>query len=168
MPRGSTNSANAAKTRCPNGHAYTPENTYSNHGKRECRTCKRERKAAWDATHKAEQRAYFLAYYPLHREEILANNYRWMRVDPERTKLKNQVSNARRKEAPGHCTPEQLAARIAFFGGKCWMCGAPWEHIDHVKPLAKGGSNWPANLRPACSTCNLRKSDQWPLPSLAG
>jgi len=42
------------------------------------------------------------------------------------------------------------------------MCGAPWEHIDHVKPISKGGSNWPANLRPACEPCNLRKSDQWP------
>jgi hypothetical protein len=33
---------------------------------------------------------------------------------------------------------------------------------DHVKPLARGGSNWPANLRPACKSCNSRKGARWP------
>jgi hypothetical protein len=39
---------NAAKTHCPQGHEYTPENTYSRktpkgYDRRECRTCRRER-----------------------------------------------------------------------------------------------------------------------------
>jgi hypothetical protein len=37
---------NAAKTHCPRGHEYTPENTYRNPGKansRDCRTCRRAR-----------------------------------------------------------------------------------------------------------------------------
>jgi hypothetical protein len=37
---------NAAKTHCPHGHEYTPENTYHNpnvNGGRICRTCKRAR-----------------------------------------------------------------------------------------------------------------------------
>lgn len=82
--------------------------------------------------------------------------------NPERYRIGDAVQRHRRRSAPGHCTAEQLQARIDFFGSKCWMCGAPWEHIDHVIPLSKGGTNWPANLRPACSSCNLRKSDQWP------
>lgn len=39
---------NAAKTHCPHGHEYTPENTYHNpnpNGGRICRTCKRKRDA---------------------------------------------------------------------------------------------------------------------------
>ncbi|WP_416902719.1 HNH endonuclease signature motif containing protein [Micromonospora echinospora] len=41
---------NAAKTHCPQGHAYTPENTYSRRtakgrARRECRTCRRTRLA---------------------------------------------------------------------------------------------------------------------------
>lgn len=31
--------ANAAKTHCPQGHEYTPENTYQSAGKRRCRRC---------------------------------------------------------------------------------------------------------------------------------
>ncbi|MGO4298483.1 HNH endonuclease [Glutamicibacter sp. MCAF14] len=69
---------------------------------------------------------------------------------------------ARERNAPGSATTAQILARWEYYGGKCWICGAPAEHIDHVKPLAKGGSNWPANLRPACAPCNLSKRDTWP------
>lgn len=62
----------------------------------------------------------------------------------------------------GEITPSGLASRIAYYGGKCWMCGAPYAHLDHVKPLAKGGAHMLANLRPACAPCNLAKSDKWP------
>lgn len=80
-----------------------------------------------------------------------------------------RVSKPRRKAledvALGEVTAEQLAARIAYYGGRCWMCSAPWTCIDHVKPLAAGGSNWPANLRPACRSCNARKQHHWPYPT---
>ena len=41
---------NAARTRCVNGHDYTPENTYirpGGAGHRDCRQCKRDRTRAW-------------------------------------------------------------------------------------------------------------------------
>lgn len=45
--------------------------------------------------------------------------------------------------------------------GVCGICKTPVEpedmHIDHVIPIARGGSNTPANLQIAHSTCNLRK-----------
>ena len=64
--------------------------------------------------------------------------------------------------ALGDVTAEQLQARIDYYGGRCWMCRAPWTCIDHVKPLSAGGCNWPANLRPACTPCNARKHNRWP------
>jgi 5-methylcytosine-specific restriction endonuclease McrA len=66
----------------------------------------------------------------------------------------------RRKNAPGRATPEQVIARIAMWQ-RCWMCDGPWNEIDHVKPIARGGSHWPANLRPICGTCNRRKHAHW-------
>lgn len=49
---------NAAKTHCPQGHEYSPENTYSKtttkgYQRRECRTCRRERLGS--ATHREEE-----------------------------------------------------------------------------------------------------------------
>jgi hypothetical protein len=32
---------NGAKTHCPQGHEYTPENTYINRGRRNCRECRK-------------------------------------------------------------------------------------------------------------------------------
>jgi 5-methylcytosine-specific restriction endonuclease McrA len=34
--------------------------------------------------------------------------------------------------------------------------------MDHVKPIDQGGSNWPANQRPACWPCNRKKGARWP------
>lgn len=49
--------ARSQKTECVNGHPYTPENTYlrpgKGHGRRDCRTCIRERAARYAARRKA-------------------------------------------------------------------------------------------------------------------
>jgi hypothetical protein len=82
------------------------------------------------------------------------------RFDPEKPHMRRQ---RRMKLASGIATAQQIAARVAYYGGLCWICREPYEAIDHVKPLAKGGSNWPANLRPACRPCNSRKGARWPL-----
>jgi hypothetical protein len=51
-------------------------------------------------------------------------------------------------------------------GGKCEYCHAleRWQYVpftvDHVIPLAKGGSDDPENLALACFHCNRRKADR--------
>lgn len=47
-------------------------------------------------------------------------------------------------------------------GGRCWYCGTqtnPFDdfRVDHVVPVADGGTNDPANLAPACHPCNAAK-----------
>jgi hypothetical protein len=54
-----------------------------------------------------------------------------------------------------------LAERARMFGDACWMCGTQWSSWDHVKPLARGGTDCVANLRPSCTRCNSRKKDHW-------
>jgi hypothetical protein len=48
-------------------------------------------------------------------------------------------------------------------GFRCLYCGksppAVILHVDHVLPVAEGGTNEPANLVTACQDCNLGKSD---------
>ena len=45
-------SLNALKTHCPQGHAYTPENTLTYRGMRTCRQCNKERSLARYYAHK--------------------------------------------------------------------------------------------------------------------
>ena len=73
------------------------------------------------------------------------------------------VRAERMRSAPGFATTAQVAGRVDLYGGLCWICRErPYEAIDHVKPISKGGSNWPANLRPACTPCNSSKGAKWP------
>lgn len=46
--------ANAAKTHCPRGHAYTPENTYAYEGHRQCKACRLEHTRRWNERRRAE------------------------------------------------------------------------------------------------------------------
>src|SRR5690606_26318465 len=60
-------------------------------------------------------------------------------------------------------TADQLDQRMSMFGCRCWMCGGPFEHMDHVKPLSRGGWHCLSNLRPSCARCNKSKADKWPV-----
>jgi len=94
-------------------------------------------------------------------ESEKARHKRWNDQNKPRKAILQSRRRARERQAPGYSTPDQVLARIAYFGSRCWMCGAPWEAVDHVKPLAAGGSDWPANLRPICKSCNSRKGKHW-------
>jgi HNH endonuclease len=48
-------------------------------------------------------------------------------------------------------------AVFARYGRTCVYCGRTATHIDHVVPVASGGTDDLANLRPACGACNMAK-----------
>ena len=45
-----------------------------------------------------------------------------------------------------------------LWASRCWVCAKPGRATDHVIALCNGGTNWPANLRPICASCNGAKS----------
>lgn len=72
---------------------------------------------------------------------------------------RNRLDNA----APGRWNRQrrrQLLARWQKQGRRCAYClTGPADVIDHVIPLARGGTNFEGNLVPACSKCNHEKWD---------
>lgn len=82
----------------------------------------------------------------------------YFKRNPEKKYFKNLKSRLIRQKSRGKCGRVQLRARMAFFGNCCAYCGGPYEQVDHAIPLARGGTNWPANHRPACTLCNRKKS----------
>lgn len=127
----------------------------------------------WVEKHPEKKREYQRRYYHKHKTEIAARNNLWLeknrawvnerernrhKAQPELRHAKKHKRRASERNAPGVATPEQIRARIEAFGGLCAYCRKrPYEHLDHVVPLSRGGSNWPANLRPACARCNKSK-----------
>lgn len=51
-----------------------------------------------------------------------------------------------------------LEYRKAIANDPCRYCGATGEHVDHMQPLSRGGTDHWYNLTMACATCNLRKN----------
>ena len=47
-------------------------------------------------------------------------------------------------------------------GERCAYCGTTEAqfHIDHIHPVAKGGTNDPSNLTIACAPCNMSKGER--------
>jgi hypothetical protein len=99
-----------------------------------------------------------------HREKTRERAKAWRLTNPDKAKALWRASKSRRRArelgAPGTTPRAKLQARWDYFGGRCWICGGEANSIDHVIPLARGGSNWPSNLRPACLVCNTRKGAQ--------
>ena len=117
------------------------------------------------------------AHYEANRENYHANARAYRESNPEkiyaiqkafreRNPEKHRAARGKRRAlyagAAGQASAEQRAARWDYYGGCCYICGKDAEAMDHVIPLARGGSNWPANLRPICGSCNSTKGAKWP------
>ena len=65
-------------------------------------------------------------------------------------------------------TPLPPAVRQYVFERNDYQCqscnkidlSAKSLHVDHIQPLAKGGTDDFSNLQTLCSQCNLQKSDK--------
>ncbi len=113
---------------------------------------------------KAAKQAWATADRAANPEKYRARTRRMYANNPEGHRQKTQRHRARKHASTvADITPSMLAAKWAYWGGKCWMCGGEAVEWDHVKPLAKGGSHCLSNLRPACRSCNAQKSAAWPV-----
>lgn len=103
-------------------------------------------------------------YYETHRAEHRKQARLYCKLHPERHRSWLARRRARKAGAVGadYTTAAMIQARHDFWGNRCYICGDPVEHTDHVKPLAKGGAHLPCNMRPICKSCNSRKQDKWP------
>src|SRR4029077_18354220 len=114
-------------------------------------------------------------YREMHPDKIAARWQRWRERNPEQfiqlVRLHALRRYARKCAAPGSHTLDQWLQRVALYGWRCAYCKVELTvetlRKDHVKPLIAGGSDWPANLVPACVHCNSRKHKKRWIPRLS-
>lgn len=155
-----------AEKRCVDCHATLPIDAFAmdrnqaDWRQARCRACSRIKSAAWRAAHPEQRRKNRAEWAAQHPDRMLA----FRRADYAAHKAdyiaRARQRRARKAKAAGCYTSADLAARWAMWGGRCWVCGGAATATDHVIALARGGSNWPANLRPICTACNSRKHDR--------
>lgn len=108
------------------------------------------------------------ASYVRHRTVRIKQVGVWKLANPEKAKEigKRGVLTRRSLSPAGKFTTAAFHARCEYFGWCCVYCRKSLTKttvtIDHVIPLSKRGSNWPANLVPACSSCNKQKHARTP------
>ena len=82
--------------------------------------------------------------------------------DPVSRRVSHRNAMAKRRRAIGMFTKHEWLALLKAAGFKCRYCGKKLSRRtatpDHKVSLGRGGSNWIANIVPACLPCNQRKS----------
>ncbi len=99
---------------------------------------------------RAEHNAASLAYYRLHRADLMAamNVY----------DAANRARRAWRGATSRFGEEVDFATFVAVWSGRCFGCGKePACGVDHIVPKARKGRNIESNLQPACLSCNHRK-----------
>ena len=100
---------------------------------------------AWAQVNAVHIRLYGRRYYALHRDRVLTLQH---------------IRKARKRGAPRNdLTAAQWREIKAHYGHCCVYCGQQSQRLtmDHLTPLARGGSHTASNVVPACKRCNSRK-----------
>lgn len=126
----------------------------------------REQRSAQAAARYAADPAKHLernhAWYEANKEKYAETVKRWQEGNPEKVGImrRNAASKRRarmRNQDCGCVTTQTLEEIIVAYGPACVYCSGPFQDIDHIQPIARGGLHCLANLVPACARCNRSK-----------
>lgn len=178
VPR--NHSAFADYARCSSCHCTKPLERFRSATKaavlRACDACRekaRARKAANREHHAALTRASYernreranarsRAYYAANTDRAKAAMKAWVAEHPDEHRAIQHNARARRRNAPGTITADDVALLREMSCGLCAYCLRPGLKlsVEHVAALAAGGTNDLGNLVMACRPCNSRKGSR--------
>ena len=95
-------------------------------------------------------------------DTVRAADRKWKKAHPEKCLAQWARKRARKRNAPiNDFTVHQWRELCRAVGYRCAYCGQKYAFaaltMDHITPLAKGGSHTLSNIIPACLGCNMRK-----------
>ena len=132
---------------------------------------------AWAASHPEQRRESSQRWYAGNRQKALTRSRQWAAENRERSKANlirwreenqqasREISRRRRARLRENdiraVTDRDWIRLVSRHDGLCAYCRErPWEHCDHVIPIARGGRHAIGNLLPACGRCNSSKKDR--------
>ncbi len=110
------------------------------------------------------------AYWKQHAEKRHAAIKKYREANKERVRMQRTVSkhNCRWDVSKGRFTVAEWKGLLTSVNDTCLRCGkhasATKEGhltIDHVRPVAIGGSNRIENIQPLCRSCNAKKGQRY-------
>lgn len=186
MKDNSMSDANSILVRfCPKCQCETERNSH-----KQCKPCVMARSAAWRIANPDKKKLYQDEYnknysssdkYQPNKEQMAARRRKYKAENPEKVKLaeqkwrNNNIELARdrirecshsRRLADGKLSYGIKKSLFVLQRGKCACCGLPLGkeyHLDHIMPLALGGSNTDENIQLLRKRCNLQKNKKHPV-----
>ena len=113
-------------------------------------------KKKWNDRNKERKNVWARRAYSKNPKKFINKVARWRKKNPEKVRA-GQKARFARMRASGKIkasTVYQLKQEQPF----CVYCGRPSEHLDHIIPICKGGTNEKSNLQMLCARCNCKKA----------
>jgi len=119
------------------------------------------KKANPDKDHESRL-AYYRDVKEKHPERQREKDKKYREANPEKIAAKSRVRRARKKAAPRNTLSVAETRMLFARSPHCHWCKRSWSKagnptLDHVIPLAAGGSHALDNVVASCRTCNARK-----------
>jgi len=124
----------------------------------------RDRSAKWRSENRERHIASLRKWT---KEKGAAWRAEWKKRNPDRDKAQQHNRRARKRAAGGKITQADVSRILTAQKWKCAYCRQNLRrtgyHLDHIFPLARGGSNAASNHQATCPPCNLSKRDHDPI-----
>lgn len=122
-------------------------------------------KEKWEKNNKDKIRIKNRRLYESKREKHLQTCKKWRDENKPLRALYSRTRYARKMAAEGAHTIDDVMRAYNLQRGRCAYCWCDVSNgyqVDHIIPLAKGGSDNADNICISCKTCNQRKSSKMP------
>lgn len=108
-----------------------------------------------------KRKEYNVKWHINNLEHARKKSKQWKQNNPDKVRQYKTDRRARLAKAEGTHTRKEMKIIYEHQQGICLDCGE-WFSFkditeDHIKPLSKGGSDWPQNIQLLCGPCNYRK-----------
>lgn len=121
----------------------------------------------WYAENADKVKAASLKWGASNPEKLRSFRAKWKTDNPQALRIYDQNRRARKRESGGKLSHGLSERLFKLQRGKC-ACGCKQPlgddyHLDHIMPLALGGSNTDDNIQLLRSECNLKKNAKHPV-----
>lgn len=142
---------------------------------------KRSGIAAWRSSNKQKVKEYEMAYRAANRDKRiiesrawrLSNKEKhraicsaWRAANPHMLRIQSQNRRASKRKVGGKLSKDIAVRLLKLQRGKCACCGLPLGgkyHLDHIMPIALGGTNTDDNIQLLRDVCNFQKHMKHPV-----
>lgn len=118
------------------------------------------------ARKRGEKILYAKAYYEANKEALKPKKAEWQKNNMDKIVVYCSRRRARKLNNGGELSADIHAKLLVMQKGKCACCGQPLNgkyHLDHIMPLALGGTNSDDNVQLLHPICNNQKAAKHPV-----